>query len=145
MEEYKGRVVLGGSVTGVCIVSRKPLDLEKSFQKSVNLKSQNLIANDKSDLKLYKKDLKDKVLVVKSIKNSDLAGLIFVALAKQNITPSALLVIDQIPESVLSSIFVAKNFSNTNMVVIDQIEEDFLESVDSGDVVQIEGNNIIIK
>lgn len=142
--EFKGRLILGSNFSGVAFVSRKVLNLEKSFNKSIVSKKPNLIAKDKSNVNLYKRDLKDKIVVVPSIKSGELDGLILLELSKKLKNPSAILIAEKIDESLIAPLMLIPFWTKAEITIIDGLGREFLENIESGDVVRIEGDSVFI-
>jgi predicted aconitase with swiveling domain len=135
MKTYKGRVVLGGNITGESIVSRQGVNLLATYFKGLPTKSP--ICNDQNNPYLYKKDIGGKVLCLPEAIGSTTGGMVLQCAASLNIAPVAILYANHIDSLSAAGIILADVWNDRQIVAVDQLGWDFLNYVQDGQTVDI--------
>jgi|SRR5208282_1791566 len=135
MKTYKGRVVLGGNITGESIVSRQGVNLLATYFKGLPTKSP--ICNDQNNPYLYKKDIGGKVLCLPEAIGSTTGGMILQCAANLNIAPVAILYANHIDSLSAAGIILAHIWNGRQIVAVDQLGWDFLNYVKDGLTIDI--------
>ena len=140
---FKGRVVLGGNISGESIVTHQGFNILASYLGG--LSTGNAICSDQNNKDLYKKDLKGKIICLPKTIGSTTGGMILQNVTKQGIGPSAMLFSEHIDSLAAAGIILCDVWNNTRIIAIDQLGDEFLKYVKDGQKIYIKDDgNIII-
>lgn len=143
---FKGRVVLGGNITGECVVSHEGVNILATFQKSVLKKAKKVICSDQNNKELYNKNLTGKILCLPKSIGSTTGGMILQTVAEMGIGPKIMLFSEHIDSLAAAGIILSDVWSNKRIVAIDQLGNEFLDYVKDGQLIEInEDGTIIVK
>jgi uncharacterized protein len=135
METFKGRVVLGGKVTGETVVSRQGVNILATYFKGLPTKSP--ICNDQNNPYLYKKVVAGKILCLPEAIGSTTGGMILECAAVQGIAPIAMLYANHIDTLSAAGIILADVWNGRRIVAVDQLGWEFLNYAQDGQTVDI--------
>ena len=88
---FKGRVVLGGNISGEALVSRAGLNVLASFQKSAMKKSKVAVCSDQNNKDIFGKVMTDKIICLPQTIGSTTGGIVLQASAACGMSPKAML------------------------------------------------------
>ncbi len=143
MLEFKGRVILNGECNATCVVSKKLIDLDSNFRKTLQFGFKKLVSRNKYNKELFKQNISKKVVITHNFKDSD--GLLIESMCSKKCEPICFLIAGEISKQILSSILVCKTFFNTPLIVLDKLGEDFLLNVETGDFVSVNNETVTIE
>ena len=137
-EEYQGRVIIAGSLTGEAVVSRNGFNTLASFQKSAMSKKKEAICGDQNNPDVFGKNLTGKVLCLPKTIGSTTGGMVLQTAADLGIAPAALLFSEEIDSLAASGVILAEIWDDHRIVTIDRLGPAFLETVKDGDRIEID-------
>ncbi len=141
---YKGRVILGGAISGECVVSREGMNTLASFQKSALKKSKRVICADQNNRDLYNKDLTDKIICLPKTIGSTTGGMVLQTIAQMGIGPKAMLFSERIDSLAAAGIILADVWCARRIVAIDQLGSEFLSRVSDGQTIEIGEDGTVV-
>ncbi|WP_330655541.1 aconitase X swivel domain-containing protein [Clostridium tyrobutyricum] len=140
---FKGRVVLGGNISGESIVTHQGFNILASYLEGLSTGS--AICSDQNNKDLYKKDLKGKIICLPKTIGSTTGGMILQNVTKQGIGPSAMLFSEHIDSLAAAGIILCDVWNNTRIIAIDQLGDEFLKYAKDGQKIHVKDDgNIII-
>ena len=104
MKEFKGRVVVPGTVKAFALVSKQGFNTLASFQKSLMFKDKEASCSDQNNEDLYKKKMAGKALCLPQTIGSTTGGMILYCASAMDIVPSAILFSKPIDSVIIESI-----------------------------------------
>jgi predicted aconitase with swiveling domain len=140
-KNFKGRVVLGGSIHGECIVTHQGFNILASYLGA--LSAGDTICSDQNNRELYKKDLKGKIICLPKTIGSTTGGMILQSIANKGIGPSAMLFSEHIDSLAAAGIILCDVWNNRRIIAIDQLGDEFLNYVKDGQKIHIEQDGTI--
>lgn len=143
-KEFKGRVLLGGELTGEALVSHAGLNTLATFQKSALKNAKQIIGSDQNNPDLYNKVITGKILCLPQTIGSTTGGMVLQTICSMNLNPSAMLFSEEIDSLAASGVVLAKIWENTTMIAIDKLGKDFLGYVQDGDQITIKSDGTVI-
>jgi predicted aconitase with swiveling domain len=143
-KEFKGRVVLSGTIKGQAIVTKQGLNILAAFQKSALKKAKNVICADQNNKDLYGKNLTGKIICLPKTIGSTTGGMVLETIAQMGIGPSALLFSEHIDSLAAAGVILSDVWVNKRIVTIDMLGDDFLEYVKDDMTINIEEDGTII-
>ena len=144
MIEIQGRVVLPGRGTGPALVTRMPINFTAAFTKPANLIPSRRSAINDHHHELYKKRVKNTVLVFPAAIGSTYTGMMIMQLIFDGAAPAAMIV--QNADSLLTSgVVLGDVWFNRSFPVIEYANDDIFEKIHNGDKVEIDGSTGEIK
>ena len=134
----KGRGLSSGIVEGEAIVTKQPFSITAAFQFPLLQFSKRLKVGDRTH-ELYKKDVKDKVLIFPYPIGTTTLGFILLETIVRKISPKA--IICEIAEPLMSSgAIAAEIFFNITFPIVDQIDFSELKKIENGTLLKVNGN-----
>lgn len=143
-KEFKGRVVLSGTIKGQAIVTKQGLNILAAFQKSALKKAKNVICADQNNKDLYGKNLTGKIICLPKTIGSTTGGMVLETIAQMGIGPSALLFSEHIDSLAAAGVILSDVWVNKRIVTIDMLGDDFLEYVKDDMTINIKEDGTII-
>lgn len=131
MIEYKGRSISGGWAKGEAIVSREPI----SFYGGIDLDAGVII--EKGHV-LEGRSIVGKILVFPRGKGSTVGSYIIYRLAKNGLAPKAMVNIEAEPIVAVGAII-------SGIPMIDEVDREIFDRVHDGDIIEVDGDNAILK
>lgn len=142
MKTFKGRVVLGGNLTGESVVSRQGFNTLATYFRGLTTGSS--ICNDQNNKDLYQKDVGRKIICLPKTIGSTTGGMILQCAADVGIGPAAMLYADHIDSISAAGIILAEVWNDKKIVAIDQLGDEFLEAVQDGQTIEIKEDGTVI-
>ncbi|NPD74657.1 MULTISPECIES: aconitase X swivel domain-containing protein [unclassified Oceanispirochaeta] len=142
--EFKGRVILDGSLTAEAVVSRQGFNTLASCQKSVMAKKKQIICSDQNNPSIYNKNLTGKVLCLPKTIGSTTGGMVLQTIADLGIAPAAMLFSENIDSLAASGVILADIWNGHRIITVDGLGDDFLNSVQDGMTVEIRKDGTVI-
>ncbi|WP_411681159.1 aconitase X swivel domain-containing protein [Clostridium thailandense] len=139
---FKGRVVLGGDVTGESLVTHQGFNILASYL--MGLSTGDSTCFDQNNKDLYKKDLAGKVICLPKTIGSTTGGMILQSVTKMGIGPTAMLFSEHIDSLAAAGIILCDVWNNKRIVAIDELGSDFLDYMQDGLKVEIKEDGTII-
>ena len=141
MKTFKGRVVLGGNLTGESVVSRQGFNTLATYFRGLTTGSS--ICLDQNNKDLYQKDVGGKIICLPRTIGSTTGGMILQCAADVGIGPAAMLYADHIDSISAAGIILAEVWNNKKIVAIDQLGDEFLEAVQDGQQIEIKEDGTV--
>jgi len=142
--EYKGRVVLEGSLTAEAVVSRQGFNTLASCQKSAMAKKKVIICSDQNNPSIYNKNITGKILCLPKTIGSTTGGMVLQTIAEMGIAPAAMLFSEEIDSLAASGVILADIWNGHRIITVDSLGDDFLEAVQEGMRVEIKSDGTVI-
>jgi predicted aconitase with swiveling domain len=142
MKTFKGRVVLGGNLTGEAVVSHQGFNTLATYFRGLTTGSS--ICNDQNNKDLYQKDLDGKIVCLPRTIGSTTGGMILQCAANVGIGPAAMLYADHVDSISSAGIILAEVWNHKKIVAIDQLGDEFLEAVQDGQKIEIKEDGSVI-
>ena len=142
MKTFKGRVVLGGNLTGESVVSHQGFNTLATYFRGLTTGSS--ICLDQNNKDLYKKDVGGKIICLPRTIGSTTGGMILQCAADVGIGPAAMLYADHIDSISAAGIILADVWNNKRIVAIDELGDEFLEAVQDGQQIEIKEDGTVI-
>ena len=142
MKTFKGRVVLGGNLTGESVVSHQGFNTLATYFRGLTTGSS--ICNDQNNKDLYQKDIGGKIICLPRTIGSTTGGMILQCAADVGIGPAAMLYADHVDSISAAGIILAEVWNNKKIVAIDQLGDEFLEAVQDGQQIEIKEDGTVI-
>jgi predicted aconitase with swiveling domain len=127
MKTFKGRVKLGGNLTGESVVSHQGFNTLATYFRGLTTGSSICLDQNKKDL--YKKNVGGKIICLPRTIGSTTGGMILQCAADVGIGPAAMLYADHIDSISAAGIILAEVWNNKKIVAIDQLGDEFLGAV----------------
>jgi uncharacterized protein len=142
MKTFKGRVVLGGNLTGESVVSHQGFNTLATYFRGLTTGSS--ICLDQNNKDLYKKDVGGKIICLPRTIGSTTGGMILQCAADVGIGPAAMLYADHVDSISAAGIILAEVWNNKRIVAIDELGDEFLETVQDGQQIEIKEDGTVI-
>jgi uncharacterized protein len=142
MKTFKGRVVLGGNLTGESVVSHQGFNTLATYFRGLTTGSS--ICLDQNNKDLYKKDVGGKIICLPRTIGSTTGGMILQCAADVGIGPAAMLYADHIDSISAAGIILADVWNNKRILAIDELGDEFLEAVQDGQQIEIKEDGTVI-
>lgn len=139
---FKGRVVLGGNVTGESIVTHQGFNILASYLGC--LTTGDSTCCDQNNKDLYKKDLVGKIICLPQTIGSTTGGMVLQSVTKMGRGPVAMLFSEHIDSLAAAGIILCDVWNNKRIVAIDELGSEFLDYVKNGQKVEIKEDGTII-
>lgn len=135
----KGRSLSRGIVEGEAIVTKQPFSISAAFTFPLVQFSKKCKVADRTH-ELYKKDLKDKILIFPYPIGTTTLGFVLLEVIVRKIGPKA--IICEKGEPLMSSGAVAAEiFFDLQFPIVDQIDFSELEKIENGTIIRVNGND----
>ena len=141
--EFKGRIVLGGEVSGTALVTRSGFNSLAAFYQSMVSGSQQAICSDQNNPELFGKDMKDRILCLPKTSGSTSAGATWDRVASMGIAPRAMLFSQPIDSLGAAGLILADRWVGKRIVTIDRLGDEFLAFVEEGSRVTVTPDGLI--
>jgi len=126
---FKGRVVVGGNVSALAIVSKQGFNTLASFQKSLLAKKTDAVCSDQNNPDLFGKPLSHKALCLPQTIGSTTGGLVFLTASAMGAAPACLLFSGPIDSLAAAGAILSDVWTDNSMVTVDSLGQDFLDFV----------------
>ncbi len=137
-KKLNGRALSKGIVEGEAIVTKQPFSITAAFSLPLISKTRKLKVADRTH-ELYKKDVKDKVLIFPIPIGTTTLGFVLLETIVRKIGPKA--IVCQEGEPLMSSGAVAADvFFDIKFPIVDQIDFSELEKIENGKMLRVNGN-----
>ena len=135
---FRGRVVLGGEVTGKATVSRQAFNTSGSYMENMFAgRTDSAPCTDASNKELYGKDLTGAILCVPTTSGSTMGGMTLMGMKQIGVGPEALLFSKHIDTLAAAGVIMAEVWKDQRIVTVDMLGDEFLETVQMGDPIAI--------
>ncbi|PKN38957.1 MAG: hypothetical protein CVU62_01800 [Deltaproteobacteria bacterium HGW-Deltaproteobacteria-2] len=143
--EFKGRVIMAGSLSGEAVVSRKGFNTLASFQKDAMAKKKIMKCSDQNNTDIFGKILTGKILCLPKTIGSTTGGMILQTVASMGSAPAAMLFSEAIDSLAAAGVVLADVWNDNRIVTIDNLGTEFLACVEQGQKVDIfEDGRVIV-
>ena len=144
MKQFKGRVVVDGTMTAEAVVTRNGLNTLASFQKALQFGDKTATCGDQNNPDLYGKQMAGKALCLPRTIGSTTGGLVLYGACSMGRQPACMLFSEPIDSlaaagAILSDVWL----DDVKMPVIDSLGDEFLEYVKDGMTVNILQGGIV--
>ncbi|MDR1087682.1 MAG: DUF126 domain-containing protein [Coriobacteriales bacterium] len=143
MKQFKGRVVVPGTVQAEALVSHGGFNTLASFQKSLMFGDKNATCSDQNNPDLNGKPMHGKALCLPQTIGSTTGGMVLYCAAALSRQPVCLLFSKPIDSLAAAGVILADVWTDASMPTVDTLGEEFLEAVQSGMTVTIEENGVV--
>jgi len=134
----KGRGLSSGITEGKAIVTSQPFSISAAFTFPLIQSSKKLKVADRTH-ELYKKDVKDKILIFPYPIGTTTLGFVLLETIHRETAPKA--IVCEIGEPLMSSgALIADIFFDIKFPIIDQISFKELEQIENDTLVKVDGN-----
>jgi predicted aconitase with swiveling domain len=141
---FKGRVVLGGNISGEALVTRAGLNILASFQKSAMKKQKIAVCSDQNNKDIYNKVMTDKIICLPQTIGSTTGGIILQTGATMGMSPKAMLFSEHIDTLAGAGIILTDVWENIRIITVDQLGPEFLKFVETGYSIEIKEDGTVI-
>jgi predicted aconitase with swiveling domain len=135
--EFKGRVIMPGSLSGEAVVSHKGFNTLASFQKDAMAGKKVMKCSDQNNTDLFGKILTGKILCLPKTIGSTTGGMILQTVAFMGSAPAAMLFSEAIDSLAAAGVVLADVWNKNRIVAIDNLGAEFLACVGPGQKVDI--------
>ena len=143
MMQFKGRVVVPGTVTAEALVSKEGFNTLASFQKSLMFGDKKATCSDQNNTELYGKAMQGKALCLPQTIGSTTGGMVLYCAAALSRQPACLLFSKPIDSLAAAGAILAEVWTDASMPTIDNLGDDFLDAVKTGMTVTIEEDGVV--
>jgi predicted aconitase with swiveling domain len=135
--EFKGRVIMAGSLSGEAVVSRKGFNTLASFQKDAMSGKKIMKCSDQNNTDIFGKILTGKIICLPKTLGSTTGGMILQTVASMGSAPAAILFSEAIDSLAAAGVVLADVWNGNRIVAIDNLGTEFLACVQQGQKVDI--------
>jgi predicted aconitase with swiveling domain len=135
--EFKGRVIMPGSLSGEAVVSRKGFNTLASFQKDAMAGKKVMKCSDQNNTDIFGKILTGKILCLPKTIGSTTGGMVLQTVASMGSAPAAMLFSEAIDSLAAAGVVLADVWNGNRIVAIDNLGAEFLACVQQGQKVDI--------
>lgn len=143
-KEFKGRIVIPGSIKGEAVVSHAGVNILASFQKSALKKAKKVICADQNNRDLYGKDLSKKIMCLPKTIGSTTGGMVLQTVCKMGIAPSAMLFSEHIDSIAAAGSILSYVWLENSIITVDMLGEEFLNYIKDGMLIEIKEDGTVI-
>ena len=144
MKEFKGRVVVPGTVKAEALVSSSGFNTLASFQKSLMSGDKTVTCSDQNNPDLYGKAMHEKALCLPQTIGSTTGGMVLYCAAAISKKPACLLFSKPIDSLAAAGVILADVWTDASMPTVDSLGDSFLETVKTGMTVTVEEDGVVI-
>jgi len=137
MKQFKGRVVVPGTVKAQALVSRGGFNTLASFQKSLMFGDKKATCSDQNNPDIYGKAMCGKALCLPQTIGSATGGMVLYCAASISRGPSCMLFSKPIDSLAAAGVILADVWTDASMPTVDSLGDEFLEAVQTGMTVTI--------
>lgn len=143
MNTFKGRPVIGGSLTGEALVTKNGFNPLATFQRDVILRRKETRCGDQNNPDLAGRPITGKILVIPQAVGSTTGGLVLQEAVALGVHPAA--IICALPCDTLTATggILAKIWNGRRMVIVDGVGSEILHRVKTGDTLSISEDGTI--
>ena len=132
-KEFKGRVIVPGTVTAEAIVSHGGFNTLASFQMALMFGDKKVKCGDQNNADIYKMPMKGKALCLPQTIGSTTGGMVLYCACSMKRNPACLLFSEPIDSLAAAGAILADVWlPDVKMPVIDSLGKDFLDYVKDG-------------
>ena len=135
--EFKGRVIMAGSLSGEAVVSRSGFNTLASFQKDAMAGKKIMKCSDQNNADIFGKILTGKILCLPKTIGSTTGGMILQTVASMGSAPAAMLFSEAIDSLAAAGVVLADVWNGNRIVAIDNLGAEFLACVQNGQKVDV--------
>jgi predicted aconitase with swiveling domain len=141
---FRGRVVLGGDLTGTATVSRQPFNTSGSyFENMFAGRTDAAPCTDASNEELFGKDLSGIILCTPTTVGSTMGGMTLMGMKDIGVGPEALLFSKPIDTLAAAGVLMADIWKDQRIVTVDMLGDEFLETVQTGDPISVHADGTV--
>jgi predicted aconitase with swiveling domain len=137
MNEFHGRAVIPGELSGNALVTHTGFNVLASFRKSLAGDPPPDFCTDQNNKELFGKQLTGQILCLPQVVGSTTAGMIIQMVASMHAEPKALLFSRTAESLAIAGVLLADIWENVKIVTVDGLGDEFLETVKNGDAIEI--------
>lgn len=143
MKEFKGRVVVPGTVKAPALVSGEGFNTLASFQKSLMFSDKKGTCSDQNNKDLYKKPMSGKALCLPQTIGSTTGGMVLFCASSMGIVPACLLFSKPIDSLGAAGAILSDVWTDSNLPTIDNLGDEFLEYVKDDMIIEILDDGVV--
>ena len=143
MKQFKGRVVVPGTVKAEALVSRGGFNTLASFQKSLMFGDKKATCSDQNNSDLFGKPMHNMALCLPQTIGSTTGGMVLYCAAALEREPACLLFSKPIDSLAAAGAILAEVWTDAKMPTVDSLGDEFLEAVQTGMVVTIAEDGVV--
>jgi predicted aconitase with swiveling domain len=143
MKQFKGRVVVPGTVQAEALVSHGGFNTLASFQKSLMFGDKKATCSDQNNPDINGKPMHGKALCLPQTIGSTTGGMVLYCAAALSRQPACLLFSKPIDSLAAAGVILADVWTDASMPTVDNLGEEFLEAVQTGMTVTIEDDGVV--
>jgi len=143
MQEFKGRVVVPGTVKAEALVSHGGFNTLASYQKSFMFGDKEAVCSDQNNPDLYNKAMRGKALCLPQTIGSTTGGMVLYCAAALSKEPACLLFSKPIDSLAAAGVILADVWTDASMPTVDSLGDDFLEAVKTGMMVTVGEDGVV--
>lgn len=143
MREFKGRVVVPGTVTASALVSREGFNTLASFQKSLMFNDKDATCSDQNNKDLYQKKMAGKALCMPQTIGSTTGGMVLYCASSMGVVPACLLFSKPIDSLAAAGAILSDIWTDSNLPTVDNLGDEFLDYVKDGMTIEILEDGIV--
>lgn len=139
MKTLTGRPVFKGNATGRALVTRQPMNFTAAFTKPANLIPWKHAEVQDRHHELFKKNIKNTILVFPACIGSTYTGLMLLELIHNGAAPRGLIV-QRVDSLLASGIVLGDVWFHRSLPVVEYGEDDIFDQITTGDRVKVNGS-----
>lgn len=143
MKEFRGRVVVPGTVTAPALVSKQGFNTLASFQKSLMFKDKKATCSDQNNKDIYRKKMAGKAMCLPQTIGSTTGGMVLYCASAMGVAPSCLLFSKPIDSLAAAGAILSDVWTEYNLPTIDNLGDEFLDYVEDGMIIEILDDGLI--
>ena len=143
MKQFKGRVIVPGTVKAEALVSHGGFNTLASFQKSLMFGDKKATCSDQNNSDIYGKPMHGMALCLPQTIGSTTGGMVLYCAAALSREPACLLFSKPIDSLAAAGAILADVWTDASMPTVASLGDEFLEEVKSGMTVTIEEDGVV--
>lgn len=136
-KEFKGRIVVPGTVKAEALVSRCGFNTLASYQMALMFGDKRVKCGDQNNNDIYKESMIGKAICLSETIGSTTGGMVLYAACALGKQPACMLFSKPIDSLAASGAILAANWTDAKMPVIDNLGKEFLDCVKTGMIVSV--------
>lgn len=137
MKEFKGRVVVPGTIKAEALVSREGFNTLASFQKSLMFNDKKATCSDQNNKDLYQKPMAGKALCLPQTIGSTTGGMVLYCASAMGVAPACLLFSKPIDSLAAAGAILSDVWTDCNLPTVDSLGDEFLHYIEDNMIVEI--------
>lgn len=137
MKEFKGRVVVPGTIKTKALVSREGFNTLASFQKSLMFGDKEATCSDQNNKDIFKKKMAGKALCLPQTIGSTTGGMVLYCASAMGVSPSCLLFSKPIDSLAAAGAILSDIWTENKLPTVDSLGDEFLTYVKDDMLVEI--------